>query len=166
MFKSALVLNLIKFLGRGSSILPKVYVHKGDDGYRRFYFALSYCHYTTQNIIAMNKGEREPALYKWLSALPADAVLFDIGTSFGQESVWIAPFTEERRLTMVGFDVSLLQGHFCALNNLINGNHLSAGVRRAGGTRRRAYRHSDELGYLSAAVSQQRTRVMITRCCH
>lgn len=122
MFKSALVLNLIKFLGRGTRILPKVYVLKGDDGYRRFYFAPSYCHYTTQNIIAMNKGEREPALYKWLSALPADAVLFDIGTSFGQESVWIAPFTKERRLTVVGFDVSLLQGHFCALNKLINGN--------------------------------------------
>lgn len=122
MFKSSLVLNVVKLLGRCTRVLPKVFLLKGQDGYSRYYFAPSYCHYTTQNIIALDKVKREPELYKWLSALPPDAVLFDIGTSFGQESVWVAPFTAERRLTVVGFDVSLLQAHFCAINKLINGN--------------------------------------------
>jgi len=65
------------------------------------------------------RNRREPALYRWLNNLNAGTVLFDIGTSYGQESALASSLTD-KEIQVVGFDCGLYQSHFCALNKTLN----------------------------------------------
>lgn len=54
-----------------------------------------------------------------LSGLPQSAVLFEVDTSYGREES-LASSLQDRDVTVVGFDCSLLCAHFCALNKRLN----------------------------------------------
>ena len=77
------------------------------------------CHYVTQDLRTIQKGKREPALYQWLNSLDNNAVLFDVGTSYGQEAALASSFLD-RGVTVVGFDCNLYHSHFCSLNKALN----------------------------------------------
>ena len=77
------------------------------------------CHYVTSDLEELESGRREPELYQWLSGLPKSGVLFDVGTSYGQEAA-LASSLQDRAVTVVGFDCGLLHAHFCALNKRLN----------------------------------------------
>ena len=76
-------------------------------------------HYICDDLRDMKRQKREPDLYQWLQTLPQDAVLFDIGTSYGQESS-LASSLIAKNITVVGFDCGLYQSHFCCLNKALN----------------------------------------------
>lgn len=88
------------------------------------FFVPYFSHYVAQDLTQMAAGKREPELYDWIDNLPADAVFFDIGTNYGQESVW-ASSLKNKNITVVGFDCGLLGAHFCALNSVLNDNGFS-----------------------------------------
>lgn len=76
-------------------------------------------HYICDDLHDMKCQKREPELYEWLHHLPKDSVLFDIGTSYGQESSLASSMTD-KNITVVGFDCGLYQSHFCCLNKALN----------------------------------------------
>jgi FkbM family methyltransferase len=76
-------------------------------------------HYVCDDLSDIARNRREPELYQWLNNLNAGAVLFDIGTSYGQESVLASSLTKNH-IQVVGFDCGLYQSHFCALNRTLN----------------------------------------------
>ncbi|MBL6777477.1 MAG: FkbM family methyltransferase [Alphaproteobacteria bacterium] len=80
-------------------------------------------HYICDDLIDISNQKREPALYSWLNNLDKGSILFDIGTSYGQESS-LASSLIEKNVTVFGFDCSLYQSHFCALNRRLNGNRF------------------------------------------
>lgn len=81
-------------------------------------------HYVCDDLINISRQQREPALYQWLNDLDNGAVFFDVGTSYGQESV-LASSLADRGIRVFGFDCSLYQSHFCALNRQINNNRFT-----------------------------------------
>ncbi len=80
-------------------------------------------HYICDDLIDISKNEREPTLYNWINQLNSGSVLFDIGTSYGQEST-LASSLIQKNISVFGFDCSLYQSHFCALNRRLNGNRF------------------------------------------
>jgi FkbM family methyltransferase len=80
-------------------------------------------HYICDDLIDISKHKREPALYSWINNLNAGSVLFDIGTSYGQESS-LASSLIQKNISVFGFDCSLYQSHFCALNRRLNGSRF------------------------------------------
>jgi FkbM family methyltransferase len=78
-------------------------------------------HYICDDLIDISKQQREPKLYKWLNDLDDGSVLFDVGTSYGQEAV-LASSLSDKNIQVFGFDCSLYQSHFCALNKALNKN--------------------------------------------
>lgn len=111
-------LKLSHLAGRLSRHLPKHRMIRRDGLAARFFVPWG-CHYVASDLQELEQGQREPELYQWLSALPKDAVLFDVGTSYGQEAA-LASSLEDRNVTVVGFDCGLLHAHFCALNKRLN----------------------------------------------
>lgn len=80
-------------------------------------------HYVCDDLSDIAQNRREPELYRWLNNLNAGAVLFDIGTSYGQESALASSLTK-KQIQVVGFDCGLYHGHLCALNNKLNGGRF------------------------------------------
>ena len=78
-------LKLSHLAGRLSRHLPKHRMIRRDGLAARFFVPWG-CHYVASDLEELERGQREPELYQWLSALPKDAVLFDVGTSYGQEA--------------------------------------------------------------------------------
>lgn len=62
-------------------------------------------------------------LYEWLNNLDDGSILFDIGTSYGQESSLASSLTN-KNVKVFGFDCSLYQSHFCALNKKLNNDRF------------------------------------------
>ncbi len=52
-------------------------------------------HYICDDLIDISKQQREPKLYKWLNDLDDGSVLFDVGTSYGQEAVLASSFSDK-----------------------------------------------------------------------
>ena len=50
-------------------------------------------------------GRREPKLYRWYRPSQS-AVLFDVGSSYGQEAA-LASSLQDRDVTVIGFDCGL-----------------------------------------------------------
>ena len=111
-------LKLSHLAGRLSRHLPKHRMIRRDGLAARFFVPWG-CHYVASDLQELEQGQREPELYQWLSDLPKNAVLFDVGTSYGQEAA-LASSLEDRNVTVVGFDCGLLHAHFCALNKRLN----------------------------------------------
>ncbi|XDZ65209.1 FkbM family methyltransferase [Alphaproteobacteria bacterium LSUCC0684] len=80
-------------------------------------------HYVCDDLIDISKQKREPVLYEWLNNLDDGSILFDIGTSYGQESSLASSLTN-KNVKVFGFDCSLYQSHFCALNKKLNNDRF------------------------------------------
>lgn len=111
------------FIGRLFRLFPNV-MYIRTKYVEAKYFVPYFSHYVAQDLTQMAAGNREPELYKWIDNLPANSVFFDVGTNYGQESVW-ASSLKDKNITVVGFDCGLLGAHFCALNSVLNDNSFS-----------------------------------------
>ncbi|MBT6416040.1 FkbM family methyltransferase [Candidatus Puniceispirillum sp.] len=111
------------FIGRIFRLFPNV-MHIRTKQVEAKFFVPYFSHYVAQDLTQMAAGKREPELYSWIDNLPKHAVFFDIGTNYGQESVW-ASSLKDKNVTVVGFDCGLLGAHFCALNSVLNDNRFS-----------------------------------------
>lgn len=115
--------SISHFIGRVFRLFPNVMYIRTKQVEAKF-FVPYYSHYVAQDLTQMAAGKREPELYSWIDNLPVDSVFFDIGTNYGQESVW-ASSLKDKNITVVGFDCGLLGAHFCALNSVLNDNSFS-----------------------------------------
>lgn len=71
-------------------------------------------HYVCSDLSDIAQNRREPELYRWLNKLELGTVLFDIGTSYGQESVLASSLTR-KEIQVVGFRLrSLPEPFLCA----------------------------------------------------
>ena len=104
-------LILHHLLGRLLRALPKHRTMRLMDMTATF-FVPANCHYVVEDLRRIESGQREPGLYQWLNSLGKNAVLFDIGTSYGQESALASSFSE-RGVNVIGFDCNLYHSHFC-----------------------------------------------------
>ena len=111
-------LKLSHLAGRLSRHLPKHRMIRRDGLSARLFVPWG-CHYVASDLQELENGRREPELYQWLSSLPKNGVLFDVGTSYGQEAA-LASSLQDRKVTVIGFDCGLLHAHFCALNKRLN----------------------------------------------
>ncbi len=111
-------LSLYHFLARLIRLLPKHKQIRRLDMQAHFFVPIN-CHYICDDLRQIEKGKREPELYQWLNHLPDHAVLFDIGTSYGQEASLASSF-EDKDIKVVGFDCNLYHSHFCCLNKALN----------------------------------------------
>ena len=106
-------------IGRLMRLLPNVTrVHTRHIS-ANFYVPL-FNHYVSKDLDKLRQGEREPNLYRWIEGIAHGSVLFDIGTNYGQESIW-ASCQRGKTIRTIGFDCGLLASHFCALNRELNG---------------------------------------------
>ena len=105
-------------LARVFRLLPKTKKIKLFDMEAAFFVPINN-HYVCSDLSDMAQIKREPKLYRWLNDLPQDAVLFDVGTSYGQEAA-LASSLVEKDVRVVGFDCSLNHSHFCVLNKTLN----------------------------------------------
>ena len=115
-----LIVNHI--LGRLFRFFPKHRSIRMMDMKASFFVPVN-CHYITEDLRAIESGKREPALYQWLNSLDDNAVLFDVGTSYGQEAALASSFSS-RGVTVIGFDCNLYHSHFCSLNKALNENRF------------------------------------------
>jgi FkbM family methyltransferase len=99
-------------------LLPKTIRIKHLDMEAAFFVPINN-HYVCSDLSDLSQNKREPELYRWLNNLDTGSVLFDIGTSYGQEAA-LASSLIERDVRVVGFDCSLYASHFCALNKKLN----------------------------------------------
>ena len=115
-----MLLSVYYFLAKMFRFLPKTKKLTLLDMSATFFVPINN-HYICDDLIDISKHKREPALYSWINNLNAGSVLFDIGTSYGQESS-LASSLIQKNISVFGFDCSLYQSHFCALNRRLNGN--------------------------------------------
>jgi FkbM family methyltransferase len=114
------MITLYHLIGRLLRHIPKIKHIKTRNMDARFFVPIN-CHYICDDLNDIKKGAREPELYTWLSGLPEGAILFDIGTSYGQESA-LSSSLHGNKIAVIGFDCSLYQSHFCCLNKSLNGD--------------------------------------------
>ena len=106
-------------IGRLMRLLPNV--TKVQNSHVSAYFHVPlFNHYVSKDIDELRHGRREPHLYRWIEGIADGSVLFDIGTNYGQESIW-ASRQHCKTIRTIGFDCGLLASHFCALNRELNG---------------------------------------------
>ena len=125
-----MLLSLYYYLARFFRRLPKTTNVRFLDMNARFFVPINN-HYICDDLIDISKQQREPALYQWLNDLDDGAVLFDIGTSYGQES---ALASSDKGIRVFGFDCSLYQSHFCALNRRLNDDRFTFTFAAVGAT--------------------------------
>ena len=113
-----MILPFSHIMARILRLMPKTKTIHRYDMSADFFVPVT-CHYVCDDLREMATGTREPELYHWLNDLPQDAVYFDIGTSYGQEAA-LASSLAAKNVTVIGFDCSLLQSHFCCLNKALN----------------------------------------------
>ena len=106
-------------IGRLMRLLPNVIKVQTSHISANFYVPF-FNHYVSKDIDELSHGRREPRLYRWIEGIADGSVLFDIGTSYGQESVW-ATCQHYKTIRTIGFDCGLLASHFCVLNRELNG---------------------------------------------
>lgn len=117
-----MLLQLNHFMARIFRLLPKTVKISLLDMKATFFVPINN-HYICDDLIDITNQKREPKLYQWLNDLDKDAILFDIGTSYGQEST-LASSLRHKNIKVFGFDCSLYQSHFCALNKKINNDRF------------------------------------------
>ena len=117
-----MLLSLYYHLAKIFRYLPKTKKVKFLDMTATFFVPINN-HYVCDDLRDMSSQKREPALYKWLNRLDEGSILFDIGTSYGQESSFASSLTQ-KNIKVFGFDCGLYQSHFCALNKQLNNNRF------------------------------------------
>ena len=113
-----MLLHTNHLFARMFRILPKTKKISFGDMAATFFVPINN-HYVCNDLLAISKQKREPKLYSWLNDLADGSIFFDIGTSYGQESALASSF-KTKKVRVFGFDCSLYQGHFCALNRKLN----------------------------------------------
>jgi len=113
-----MLLSFYYYLAKIFRHLPKTKIVHLHDMKAKFFVPINN-HYVCDDLIDISKQKREPALYEWLNHLEDGSILFDVGTSYGQESTLASSFTH-KNVKVFGFDCSLYQSHFCALNKRLN----------------------------------------------
>lgn len=113
-----MLLSTYYYLAKIFLHLPKTKTVQLRDMTAKFYVSVNN-HYVCEDLIDMSKQRRELALYEQLNDLEDGSILFDIGTSYGQESA-LASSLPNKNIQVFGFDCSLYQSHFCALNKTLN----------------------------------------------
>lgn len=114
--------SVYHILGRIFRLLPKHTTVQRHDMKADFFVPIN-CHYVCSDLTDMKNGQREPRLYDWLNELADRSILFDVGTSYGQEISLASSFTD-RNVQVVGFDCGLYHSHFCCVNNALNDNRF------------------------------------------
>ena len=127
-----MLLSLYYYLAKLFRLLPKTINVSFHDMNAKFFVPVNN-HYVCDDLIDISKKQREPALYQWLNDLGDGAVLFDIGTSYGQESA-LASSLVDKGIRVYGFDCSLYQSHFCALNRRLNDDRFTFTFAAVGAT--------------------------------
>lgn len=115
-----MLLSAYYYLARFFRYMPKTKTIKLHEMNAKFFVPINN-HYICDDLIDISKQKREPALYNWLNNLEDGSILFDVGTSYGQESSLASSF-KDKKVKVFGFDCSLYQSHFCALNKRLNGD--------------------------------------------
>ncbi len=105
-------------IGRVIRLLPNV-TRLHDSHITAAFYVPLFNHYVSKDLDELRCGRREPNLYRWIEGIPDGSVLFDIGTNYGQESIW-ASCQRNKTILTIGFDCGLLTSHFCALNRELN----------------------------------------------
>jgi len=113
-----MILHTYYYLAKLFRILPKSKKLRFLDMKANFFVPINN-HYICDDLIDISKHKREPVLYQWLNNMDDGSVLFDVGTSYGQESSLASSFLN-KNIKVYGFDCSLYQSHFCALNKKLN----------------------------------------------
>ena len=113
-----MLVRIFYYLANLFRILPKTKRLKLLDMNATFFVPINN-HYICDDLIDISKQNREPELYQWLNDLDDGSILFDVGTSYGQEASLVSSLTH-KNLRVFGFDCSLYQSHFCALNRRLN----------------------------------------------
>lgn len=112
------MLSLYRVMGKLFRYLPKVR-RLSIMGMDANFFVPINNHYICDDLVGLSSSKREPRLYAWLRDLPRNSLLFDVGTSYGQESA-LASSQQNNGVRVVGFDCGLYQSHFCCLNKSLN----------------------------------------------
>lgn len=115
-----MLLSVYYYLAKFFRLMPKVKTIKLHNMKAKFFVPINN-HYICEDLIDISKQKREPPLYNWLNNLEDGSILFDVGTSYGQESSLASSF-KNKNVKVFGFDCSLYQSHFCALNKWLNDN--------------------------------------------
>ena len=116
--KNFMLPKIFHQLARIFRLLPKtirVQYHQMD----AIFFVPINNHYICSDLSEIKQNRREPEMYRWLNDLKSGSVLFDIGTSYGQEAA-LASSMKNKGIQVVGFDCGLSHSHFCALNKSLN----------------------------------------------
>lgn len=116
--KNFMLPKIFHQLARIFRLLPKtirVQYHQMD----AIFFVPINNHYICSDLSEIKQNRREPEMYRWLNDLKSGSVLFDIGTSYGQEAA-LASSMKNEGIQVVGFDCGLSHSHFCALNKSLN----------------------------------------------
>ena len=113
-----MLVRIFYYLANLFRILPKTKRLKLLDMNATFFVPINN-HYICDDLIDISKQNREPELYQWLNDLDDGSILFDVGTSYGQEASLVSSLTH-KNLRVFGFDCSLYESHFCALNRRLN----------------------------------------------
>ena len=113
-----MLLHLYHFFARVFRLLPKTKNIRLHDMEATFFVPINN-HYICDDLVDIERKKREPELYRWLHEMADGSIFFDIGTSYGQESALVSSF-RHKKVRVFGFDCSLYQSHFCALNRRLN----------------------------------------------
>ena len=110
--------KMFHLLARVFRLLPKTFNVQYHQMEATFFVPINN-HYVCSDLSEIAQKTREPEMYRWLNDLEFGAVLFDVGTSYGQEAA-LASSLIDKGIQVVGFDCGLIQSHFCALNKKLN----------------------------------------------
>ena len=118
-----MMIYFYSLIGKLIQLLPK-YKKIKIFGLEAVFYIPIYNPYICMDILKLEKGTREPELYKWLNNIKENFIYFDVGTSYGQEVSLLSTKAKKTNSKIFGFDCSLSASHFCALNKEINNNNF------------------------------------------
>lgn len=81
----------------------------------KFYLPLT-ANFIVRDFRRLQSGEREPELYAWLREMPAESILFDVGSSYGQEAIYAGVLGHK----VVAFNGDPQGTYFLSVNAALN----------------------------------------------
>jgi FkbM family methyltransferase len=89
----------------------------------RFYLPLDHSSYL-RDAIHLTSGKREPEELDWLDKIPANATFFDIGSSYGQESLYVASRLKNPPAAIYAFNADPYSSYVFLVNQAVNRTHI------------------------------------------
>lgn len=80
------------------------------------YYLPHTANYLIRDFRTLQKGTREPELYQWIRDMPEGAVMFDVGSSYGQEAVYAGVLGHK----VVAFNGDPEGAYFLSVNAQLN----------------------------------------------